>query len=317
MTAVALLVAVAAVTASDAGGEQPPFRRGGRGRFGYAMRTASPDSFDGGFNFCRIMFNYNRYGDGGGWNVDYPRADINLSIRLSELTKTRVAASDADEPESPRPPADRRTLFQVSVHHDDGGRGVVSGRGRGEAPARLPAEGRVSLGRRLLGQLRLGRLGERDRARCCHRASFRSWTCRSTTRSSARSSTIQKFPQIPSIGGGRQRRQHVRARRRQRRRRTRARSSTSSGRMHGASSRTTPTSATRGSAKATTPTTSTPSRWTATPSASISFSTPCRTESNTQRQRDTEPLDQVAPCFPCLRVLLFAPRPAGSTSESQ
>jgi hypothetical protein len=29
-------------------------------------------------------------GDGGNWSVDYPRADENLSIRLSELTKTPV-----------------------------------------------------------------------------------------------------------------------------------------------------------------------------------------------------------------------------------
>ena len=31
-----------------------------------------------------------RGGADGGWNVDWPRADINLSVRLSELTKTPV-----------------------------------------------------------------------------------------------------------------------------------------------------------------------------------------------------------------------------------
>jgi hypothetical protein len=47
--------------------------------------------YDGAFMFCRIMFRQNPYGDGDGWWVDYPRADINLSYRLSELTATRVS----------------------------------------------------------------------------------------------------------------------------------------------------------------------------------------------------------------------------------
>jgi Domain of unknown function (DUF4159) len=70
----------------------------GRGRFGPSMRTATLDAFEGEFHFCRIMFRGNPYGDGGGWGVDSPRADVNLSIRLSELTKTRVSMSDAGEP---------------------------------------------------------------------------------------------------------------------------------------------------------------------------------------------------------------------------
>src|SRR5262249_42896891 len=46
--------------------------------------------FDGTFQFCRIVFRRAVNGDGGDWSVDYPRADENLSIRLSELTKTTV-----------------------------------------------------------------------------------------------------------------------------------------------------------------------------------------------------------------------------------
>jgi hypothetical protein len=55
-------------------------------------RYPSADSFDGAYNFCRGVFYsfYNEYG-GQGWSTDYPDADINFSIRLSELTKTRVS----------------------------------------------------------------------------------------------------------------------------------------------------------------------------------------------------------------------------------
>ena len=61
-------------------------------------RTASDgtaESFDGGFNFCRIIFSQSPDGDGANWSVDYPRADVNLSIRLSELTRTRISRDAA------------------------------------------------------------------------------------------------------------------------------------------------------------------------------------------------------------------------------
>src|SRR5215475_1831580 len=70
----------------------------GRGGFGFRARTASPQDFDGRFHFCRIVFRNSLEGDGGGWSVDYPRADINLSIRLSELTKTNVSKAASGEP---------------------------------------------------------------------------------------------------------------------------------------------------------------------------------------------------------------------------
>jgi hypothetical protein len=46
--------------------------------------------YNGGFQFCRIWFRSWPNGDGDGWFVDYPRADENLSIRFSELTKSPV-----------------------------------------------------------------------------------------------------------------------------------------------------------------------------------------------------------------------------------
>ena len=60
-------------------------------RFGEPTRWATPNDYDGAFMFCRIAFRGNVYGDGARWDVDYPRADINLSFRFSELTKTLVS----------------------------------------------------------------------------------------------------------------------------------------------------------------------------------------------------------------------------------
>ena len=70
-------------------------RRGGR--FTRSIPVASAEDYDGKFHFCRVAFQSGR-GDGGGWGVDYPQADTNLSIRLSELTKTPVAFDAEREP---------------------------------------------------------------------------------------------------------------------------------------------------------------------------------------------------------------------------
>ena len=91
---VILAALIAAATTVEA-----QFRRGfGRG-FGN-VRLSTPADVDGSFQFCRIIFNGGFGGDnqGGSWNVDWPRADINLSIRLSELTKTTVGKASDGEP---------------------------------------------------------------------------------------------------------------------------------------------------------------------------------------------------------------------------
>ena len=67
-------------------------------RYGSGVRMATPDAFDGTFQFCRAWYRSNFNGDGGNWSVDYPKADINLSIRLSELTKTMVGRDGHGEP---------------------------------------------------------------------------------------------------------------------------------------------------------------------------------------------------------------------------
>src|SRR5262245_53916756 len=46
-------------------------------------------TFDGNFHFCRVMF-ASDHREKQGWSTDYPGADINLSVRLSELTRVRV-----------------------------------------------------------------------------------------------------------------------------------------------------------------------------------------------------------------------------------
>jgi hypothetical protein len=67
------------------------FQRRGFGRFGYGPSPGENPEYDGAFMFCRIMFRNAPDGDGNGWSVDWPRADINLSFRLSELTRTPVS----------------------------------------------------------------------------------------------------------------------------------------------------------------------------------------------------------------------------------
>jgi hypothetical protein len=66
-------------------------------------RFPTATTFTGGFNFCRIMFTSDRR-EKQGWGTDYPGADINFSVRLAELTKTRVpfvhGEGDEDIPDS-------------------------------------------------------------------------------------------------------------------------------------------------------------------------------------------------------------------------
>ena len=59
---------------------------------------ARDDSFDGQFHYCRAVYRLNPRGDGGSWLTDYPLADIDLSIRLSELTKVRVSFDGTGQP---------------------------------------------------------------------------------------------------------------------------------------------------------------------------------------------------------------------------
>jgi hypothetical protein len=88
--------------------------RGGQRRF--PPRLATSESFDGGFTFCRLQYDQVRWEDGGqGWWTDYPDADINFSVRLSELTRTRISRQRGGEPNHlvVRPTDD--ALFQCPI----------------------------------------------------------------------------------------------------------------------------------------------------------------------------------------------------------
>lgn len=92
----ALVLVMLVATAAAA---QDWFRGYGRGFNRVPPRLPSLDMYDGSFSFCRGLFTqYRREPSGSGWNTDYPDADVNFSIRLSELTKTRVGQQRTGDP---------------------------------------------------------------------------------------------------------------------------------------------------------------------------------------------------------------------------
>ena len=103
-----LLVVLSAEAAVQLGQRGGGGRGGGRGPRVGSLAQGAPlwdryvtfDDFDGSFQFCRLQFRNATDGDGDGWGVDWPRADQNLSIRLSELTRTPVSMDATDTPNS-------------------------------------------------------------------------------------------------------------------------------------------------------------------------------------------------------------------------
>ena len=64
-----------------------------------AARYAPPRMPDGSFVICRISYRSVRVEPMGiGWQTDYPFAEINLTTRLSELTRTRVSRDSEGRP---------------------------------------------------------------------------------------------------------------------------------------------------------------------------------------------------------------------------
>ena len=113
--AVVLAAACAtAVSAQDFWGRR--FRRA-------PPRYPTATSFDGAFNFCRLEFlQVRRTSSGQGWSTDYPDADANFMIRLSELTRTRVSRQPGGEPSYFVVPATSDELFRCPyLHMEDAG----------------------------------------------------------------------------------------------------------------------------------------------------------------------------------------------------
>jgi hypothetical protein len=108
-----LLAVVVALTAAAAVSAQDYFQwsRGAR-----VIRFATPESFDGSFNFCRLFYRQVRRAYGGqGWWTDYPDADVNFMIRFSELTKTRVSQNADGHPNHLVVRADDDLLFNCPI----------------------------------------------------------------------------------------------------------------------------------------------------------------------------------------------------------
>jgi Domain of unknown function (DUF4159) len=95
---VALLIALASFAAAGAAFAQRGFR--GSFREGGFPYIAAPEQMpDASFVICRLAYRRVRAEESGiGWQTDYPYAEINLTTRLSELTKTRVSRNESAEP---------------------------------------------------------------------------------------------------------------------------------------------------------------------------------------------------------------------------
>jgi hypothetical protein len=97
VTTAALVVAMAAAAVAVAYAQQ----RIWSGFYGYTPpKFPTSETYDGRFNFCRAMFTSDRR-EKQGWATDYPGADINFSVRVSELTKVPVKRTTDGEEQVP------------------------------------------------------------------------------------------------------------------------------------------------------------------------------------------------------------------------
>lgn len=115
---VAFFLLIAAVATA-----QDWYRGFGRGYNRVPPRLPKVDSYDGQFSFCRGMYTSGyREQSGSGWNTDYPDADLNFSIRLSELTKIRVGKQRTGDPNHIVVPVTDDWVFNCPwLHLEDAG----------------------------------------------------------------------------------------------------------------------------------------------------------------------------------------------------
>ena len=107
-----VLIVLAVAFIAAAGVAQGQFGR----RF-FRPQVATNLDFDGQFHYCRLVYGsgLNRRGWGGGWTTDYPNADINMSIRLSELTNIDVSKDGTGQPNHLLVRIDGDELFQCPL----------------------------------------------------------------------------------------------------------------------------------------------------------------------------------------------------------
>ena len=107
-----VLIVLAVVFIAAAGVAEGQFGR----RF-FQPQVATNLDFDGQFHYCRMVYatDLSRRGGGGGWTTDYPNADINMSIRLSELTKIDVSKDGSGFPNHLLVRIDGDELFQCPL----------------------------------------------------------------------------------------------------------------------------------------------------------------------------------------------------------
>jgi hypothetical protein len=112
----ATLAVVLVLVVAVSGAAAAQFRGFGRNR--YPPRFPTADTFGQGFNFCRGIYTSIRGEAGGqGWSTDYPDAEYNFSIRLSELTRTRVKLDGAGRPDFVTVRLTDEALFQCPYLH--------------------------------------------------------------------------------------------------------------------------------------------------------------------------------------------------------
>jgi len=104
-------IAVLLILAAGAVSAQRFFREGG-----FAARYAPARMPDSAFVICRLAYTQVRREQSGiGWETDYPYAEINLSTRFSELTRTRISRDTDGSPNYYVVRATDDTLFNCPV----------------------------------------------------------------------------------------------------------------------------------------------------------------------------------------------------------
>ena len=120
---------------------------------------ARPESFDGAFQFCRVLYRTAANGDGGDWQVDFPRADSNLMTRMSELTKTPISRLPDGEPNHLIIRLAQAELFKCPFIMMTEVGNIFLDEDETKNLREYSAEGRFPLGGRLLGRVRVVGVG--------------------------------------------------------------------------------------------------------------------------------------------------------------